>query len=80
MWNLRKSPSRIEKKFEFDSYSKISKFMEAIEEHCKDNEIFPNISFAKNFVSIVIFIDSEAMSTKEKNFSVQIDNFFTRYK
>ena len=76
MWNERESPLRIEKRFEFEEYSKISKFMGKIEELCKVKNIYPNISFGKNFVSVSIFLDSEKISSNEKEFSIIIDNYF----
>ena len=76
MWNQRESPLRIEKRFEFDQYSKISKFMEKIEKLCKEKNIYPNISFGKNFVSLSIFLDKKEISNKEKNFSKDIDEFY----
>tara|TARA_B100000287_G_scaffold23190_1_gene22727 strand:- start:229 stop:471 length:243 start_codon:yes stop_codon:yes gene_type:complete len=76
MWNQRESPLRIEQRFEFEEYSKISKFMGMIDQLCKEKNIFPNISFGKNFVSVTIFLDSQEISHFEKDFSNQIDNFF----
>ncbi len=76
MWNQRESPLRIEKRFEFEEYSKISKFMGKIDQLCKEKNIYPNISFGKNFVSVTIFLDSQEISHFEKDFSNQIDNFF----
>ena len=76
MWNQRESPSRIEKRFEFEEYQKISIFLKKVDELCKGKNIFPNISFGKNFVSIVIFLDSEEISIKEKEFSIRLDNYF----
>ncbi len=77
MWNERESPSRIEKRFEFEQYSKISKFMEKIEKLCKERDIYPNISFGKNFVSISIFLEKEEiLLDKEKDFSKDIDKFY----
>ena len=76
MWNERESPLRIEKRFEFEKYSKISKFMEKIDKLCKKKEIYPNISFGKNFVSLSIFLDNKKSSDKEKNFSKDIDEFY----
>lgn len=76
MWNKRESPLRIEKRFEFDEYSKISKFMEKIERLCKERDIFPNISFGKNFVSLSIFLDCKEISSKEKDFSTVIDKLY----
>ena len=76
MWNKRESPSMIEKRFEFNEYSKISKFMGKIDKLCKDRDIFPNISFGKNFVSLSIFLDNKEISDKEKDFSKDIDKFY----
>ena len=76
MWNQRESPLRVEKRFEFKEYSRISKFMKMVDELCKLKNIYPNISFGKNFVSITIFLGSEKLSKIEKDFSNQIDNFY----
>ena len=76
MWNERESPLRIEKRFEFDQYSKISKFMQKIEKLCKEKDIYPNISFGKNFVSLAIFLDNKEISDKAKDFSKDIDKFY----
>ena len=76
MWNQRESPSRVEKRFEFKEYSRISKFMKMVDELCKLKNIYPNISFGKNFVSVSIFLDSEEIPSNEKEFSIKLDNFF----
>ena len=76
MWNQRESPLRLEKRFEFEEYFEISKFMKMVDELCKEKNIYPNISFGKNFVSITIFLDSEKISKVEKDFSNQIDSFY----
>ena len=76
MWNERESPLRIEKRFEFEEYSKISNFMGKIEKLCKERDIYPNISFGKNFVSLSIFLDNKEISEKEKDFSMDIDKFY----
>ena len=76
MWNERESPSRIEKRFEIEQYSKTSKFIEKIEKLCKEKNIYPNISFGKNFVSLSIFLDNKKLSNLEKDFSQDIDKFY----
>ena len=80
MWNKRESPLRVEKRFEFEEYSKISKFMKMIDELCKEKNIFPNISFGNTFVSITIFLNSEKLTSSEKDFSNQIDSFYSKIK
>ena len=76
MWNQRESPLRIEQRFEFEEYSKISKFMEKIDQLCKEKNTYPNISFGKNFVSVTIFLDFKEISPSEKYFSNQVDKFY----
>ena len=80
MWNQRESPLRIEKRFEFEEYSRISKFMTMVDELCKEKNIYPNISFGKNFVSIIIFLNSKKLSKIEQKFSKQIDSFYSQLK
>ena len=62
MWNKRESPLRVEKRFEFEEYQKISKFMTKVDYLCKEKNIYPNISFGKHFVSITVFLASEKVS------------------
>ena len=76
MWNKRESPLRIEKRFEFEKYSKISNFMGKIDKLCKEKDIYPNISFGKNFVSVSIFLDTKEISREVKDFSKDIDKFY----
>ena len=76
MWNQRESPLRIEKRFEFEEYEKISKFMKKIDDLCKEKNIYPNISFGKNFVSITIFLGSDKLSKIEKEFSNKVNSFY----
>ena len=74
MWNKKKSPTRVEKRFEFDSYSQTSKFLEKIDKLCKCREIFPNISFGGKFASLTIFLNNEKISPNEKALLSEIDN------
>ena len=76
MWDEKESPLRVEKRFEFEQYSKISRFMEKIEKLCKERDIYPNISFGKNFVSLSIFLDNKEISHTEKDFSKDIDKCY----
>ena len=76
MWNQRESPLRIEKRFEFEEYQKLSKFIKKIDDLCKEKNIYPNISFGKNFVSITIFLGSDKLSKIEKEFSNKVNSFY----
>ena len=68
---------RLERRFEFDNYQQSSKFMKEIDSLCKENKIYPNISFGSKFVSVTIFSDQEEISIKEKEFTVRVNEKFT---
>ena len=58
MWNEKESPLRIEKRFDFDQYSKISKFMEEIEKFFSLSDISllsKNIERLTKFLPKLIF-------------------------
>ena len=76
MWTERKSPLRLERRFEFENYQQSSKFMEEIDSLCKENNVYPNISFGSKFVSITLFSDLEEFSSKEKEFTIKINKKF----
>ena len=77
MWDEKKSPLRLERRFEFDNYKQSSKFMKEIDSLCKKNKIYPNISFGTKFVSITILPDIEEISVEEREFTVKINEKFT---
>ena len=77
MWDEKKSPLRLERRFEFDNYQQSSKFMKEIDSLCKENKIYPNISFGTKFVSITILPDIEEISGEEREFTVKINEKFT---
>ena len=77
MWIERKSPSRIERRFEFESYARTSLFMQRIENLCKENVIYPNISFGKTIVSLtIIFLEDEETNQRLTEFSKMIDEIY----
>ena len=78
MWKRRESPLRIEKRFEFDDYQRISEFMRLVDELCEKLSIYPNISFGKNFVSFTIFLDDKKKIQPEIEFSKKIDEIFNQ--
>ena len=78
MWNEKKSPLRIEKRFEFDNYQITSKFLKEIDNLSKKKNIFPNISFGANFASLTIFLDSKSITSEIENFANQADIYYKK--
>jgi len=80
MWKVKDNPPRIERRFEFENYSKTSLFMKDIDNLCKSKNIFPNISFGSQFVGITIFFEKANISIVEKEFSTEINDIFAKIK
>ena len=80
MWNEKDNPPRIERRFEFENYSKTSLFMKDIDNLCKSKNIFPNISFGSQFVGITIFFEKASISNIENEFSKEINDIYARMK
>ena len=80
MWNEKDNPPRIERRFEFENYSKTSLFMKDIDDLCKSKNIFPNISFGSQFVGITIFFEKASISNIENEFSKEINDIYARMK
>ena len=53
-WELRNRPSRLERRFEFDTYEKTRDFLERLGAHSEAVNRFPDISFGKNYANITI--------------------------
>ena len=69
LWGLKKDLNLINTQKLVNSWGEIEKL-------CKERDIYPNISFGKNFVSLSIFLDNKEISEKEKDFSMDIDKFY----
>ncbi len=79
---IEKKDNLLEKRFEFNRYSDTSRFLDDIQGLSKSKNIYPNISFGKNFVSISIQIDldldhrDKKLKPKEKIFAEDIDSIY----
>ena len=76
-WDERKRPVRLERRFEFESYTKTRDFLDRLGELSESRKIFPDISFGKNYVNITLRPDSEdkdsTLPASAYKFASQID-------
>ena len=76
-WDERNRPSRLERRFEFESYERTRDFLESLGNLSESKKIFPDISFGKTYVNIVLRPESEDKDAKitelEYEFASQID-------
>jgi 4a-hydroxytetrahydrobiopterin dehydratase len=59
IWQERKRPTRLEARFEFDSYSKLRDFLDAAADLSEKMDYYPNIGFGNNYANITIYAEDE---------------------
>ncbi len=76
-WETRKRPIRLERRFEFESYEKTRLFLDRLGAMSELKNIFPDISFGKNYVNITLRPESEEkdapLTDVEHKFAAEID-------
>ncbi len=76
-WDKRNRPTRLEKRFEFESYQETRDFLDSLGELSESKKIFPDISFGKTYVNITLRPESEEKDAQitdlENKFATRID-------
>ena len=76
-WEKRQRPVRLEKRFEFESYTTTRDFLDRLGELSEFRKIFPDISFGKTYVNITLRPESEhkdsTLTDSEYKFASEID-------
>ena len=78
-WQNRSRPVRLERRFEFETYSQTRDFLDRLGQHCEAAKRFPDISFGKTYVNITLrpeVEDAEAqLGESDYQFAAEIDGF-----
>ncbi|MEB3159615.1 MAG: 4a-hydroxytetrahydrobiopterin dehydratase [Synechococcus sp.] len=53
-WEERNRPIRLERRFEFETYSATRDFLDRLGSFSEDRQRFPDISFGKTYVNITL--------------------------
>ena len=53
-WEERKRPIRLERRFEFDTYSATRDFLDRLGTFSEETQRFPDISFGRTYVNITL--------------------------
>ena len=76
-WEHRKRPERLERRFEFDSYSATRDFLDRLSQLSEQRKSFPDISFGKTYVNLTIRPISEEenseLTDEEHQFANEIN-------
>ncbi len=76
-WQKRTRPFRLERRFEFETYSETREFLERLGDHTEAAKRYPDISFGRTYVNITLRpeVDDEAVELTESDyqFAAEID-------
>ena len=76
-WQNRSRPVRLERRFEFETYSETRDFLDRLGDHCEAAKRFPDISFGRTYVNITLRPESEdeepTLNESDYQFATEID-------
>jgi len=74
-WQERDRPSRLEKRYEFDSYEALRDFLDRAASLSEEKNLYPDIGFTRTHVNITIHTDEgkEALSDRQREFASLLD-------
>jgi pterin-4a-carbinolamine dehydratase len=72
-WEARERPPLLFRRFEFDDYSATRSFLDALEALSREEQYYPDLSFAAKYVNVSIHArDGEALGPLDFGFAVSV--------
>lgn len=78
-WIERKRPSSLEAKFIFENYKLMRDFLDGLSEISENIDHHPNISFGRDYVSILIYPKSEQIDKVDYELALRVDELYKKY-
>jgi pterin-4a-carbinolamine dehydratase len=74
-WEERSRPARLERRYEFDSYSLLRDFLDRAAELSEKMDYYPNMGFGRDYVNVTIYADEEAgdIIENQREFAKKLD-------
>ncbi|HEY9017800.1 hypothetical protein [Thiomicrospira sp.] len=73
-WKESKNASSLEAKFVFDGYETLRDFLDEVAQLTEDMGVHPNISFGRDYASLIIYAQQDTLSDKERDVAEKILN------
>lgn len=71
-WKESKNASSLEAKFVFDDYESLRDFLDKVADLTEHSGVHPNISFGRDYASLIIYAQAEVLSDQERDLTDQI--------
>ena len=74
-WQERKRPVRLERRYEFGSYSELRDFLDQAAELSEAIGYYPDMGFGRDYVNVTIHLeeDRDDISTEQREFASKLD-------
>ncbi len=74
-WQERNRPSRLEKRYEFESYESLRVFLDEAAELSEARGLYPDIGFGRTHASFTIHVDegSSQLTDQQREFAALLD-------
>ncbi|WP_029933627.1 4a-hydroxytetrahydrobiopterin dehydratase [Thiomicrospira pelophila] len=73
-WKESKNASSLEAKFVFEGYETLRDFLDEVAQITEEMEVHPNISFGRDYASLIIYAQDGTLSDKERDVAAKILN------
>lgn len=75
LWSQRKRPARLERRLEFADYEHTRRFLEDAASLSEAEDLYPDLSFGRTYVSITLHADSPDGEVDERlhRFAAELD-------
>ena len=78
-WQERKRPVRLERRYEFSTYSELRDFLDEAAELSEAKGYYPDMGFGKDYVNVTIHLEdgNEDISPEQRQFADELDKLPT---
>lgn len=75
-WKERQKPGSLEAKFTFPDYASLRVFLDQVADAAEVQGVQPNISFGKDYASVLIYAMQESLGDAEYALAEAIDQYY----
>lgn len=80
-WQQRARPVRLERRYEFQSYSTLRDFLDKAAELSEEVDLYPDMGFGRDYVNITIHLEEgvETISDLQHEFASRLDSLAEQF-
>lgn len=79
-WKESRNGLSLEGKFVFEGYSSLRDFLDEVANVTEESDIHPNMSFGRDYASLVLYAVGESLSESELEFAKRVDLIYQQFK